>query len=267
MSNRQSCFLYFGLYFCYIYRGQIPETVWWRQWEGGIESLGKERHHSWRWGLNWTESLGVGWDDIIWGRAWARTESKPMGCSNIQGISQSRGGKGAQAGEDRLWAENLGLVMSRKPGEESVSKKKWSKCPVLLRDQLRWSQNWLLNLLCNLFLKLQMSNTYMIEMTGPSIIQINSKDVNFLFTISPKMAKWQSVHAVTSVLSDSLQPHGYSLPGFFVRGILQARILELVVMPFSRVSSWPRNQTHVFYICLYWQMGSLPLAPPGKLLK
>ena len=189
-----------------------------------------------------------------------------MGCSNTQGISQSREGKGAQAGEDRLWAENLGLVMSRKPGEESVSKKKWSKCPVLLRDQLRWSQNWLLNLLCNLFLKLQMSNTYMIEMTGPSIIQINSEDVNFLFTISPKMAKWQCGLSLQSCLT-LCNPMGYSPPGFSVHGILQARILEWVAMPFSRVSSCPGNQTHVFYIYLYWQMGSLPLAPPGKLLK
>ena len=42
-----------------------------------------------------------------------------------------------------------------------------------------------------------------------------------------------------SVLSDSLQPHG------LVHGILQARILELVALPFSRGSSQPRNQTRV----------------------
>ena len=38
-----------------------------------------------------------------------------------------------------------------------------------------------------------------------------------------------------------------------VHGISQARILEWVAMPSSRVSSWPRDQT-----------GSLLLAPPGK---
>ena len=38
---------------------------------------------------------------------------------------------------------------------------------------------------------------------------------------------------------------GYSLPGFSVHEILQTRILEWVAMPFSRGSSWPRNQTHI----------------------
>ena len=36
-----------------------------------------------------------------------------------------------------------------------------------------------------------------------------------------------------------------SPPGSSVHGILQARILELVVIPFSRGSSWPRDQTWV----------------------
>ena len=33
---------------------------------------------------------------------------------------------------------------------------------------------------------------------------------------------------------------------------------------FSRGSSQPRDWTHVSYIYLYWQAGSLPLEPPGK---
>ena len=36
-----------------------------------------------------------------------------------------------------------------------------------------------------------------------------------------------------------------SPPGSSVHGILQARILEWVAMPFSRGSSWPRDWTHV----------------------
>ena len=36
-----------------------------------------------------------------------------------------------------------------------------------------------------------------------------------------------------------------SPPGSTVHGILQARILEWVAMPFSRGSSWPRNRTQV----------------------
>ena len=41
---------------------------------------------------------------------------------------------------------------------------------------------------------------------------------------------------------------GYSLPGSSVHGILQARILEGVVMPSSPGYSQPRNQTQVFCV-------------------
>ena len=44
-----------------------------------------------------------------------------------------------------------------------------------------------------------------------------------------------------SVMSDTLQPQGLSS----VHGILQARILDWVAIPFSRGSSWPRDRTHV----------------------
>ena len=40
-------------------------------------------------------------------------------------------------------------------------------------------------------------------------------------------------------------PMDYSLPGASVHGILQARILEWVLMPFSKGSSQPRDQTCV----------------------
>ena len=53
-------------------------------------------------------------------------------------------------------------------------------------------------------------------------------------------------------------PMDYSLPGSSVHGILQARILEWVVMPSFRGSN-PRL-LHL----LHWQVGSLPLSPPGK---
>ena len=68
----------------------------------------------------------------------------------------------------------------------------------------------------------------------------------------------------TGVLSDVrfCDPMGYSLPGSFVYGILQARILEWVAVPSSRGPSRPRDQIHI--CVLHWQVGSLPLAPPGK---
>ena len=52
----------------------------------------------------------------------------------------------------------------------------------------------------------------------------------------------------------------YSLPGFSVHGILQARILEWVAIPFSSRSSQPGDQTQVSPL----QVNSLLLEPPGK---
>ena len=43
-------------------------------------------------------------------------------------------------------------------------------------------------------------------------------------------------------------PMDYSPPGSSVHGILQARTLEWVAMPFSRGSSRPRDRTHVSYV-------------------
>ena len=40
-------------------------------------------------------------------------------------------------------------------------------------------------------------------------------------------------------------PINCSLPDSSVHGILQARIVEEIVMPSFRGSSWPRDQTHV----------------------
>ena len=53
-------------------------------------------------------------------------------------------------------------------------------------------------------------------------------------------------------------------PGYSVRGILQARILEWVAISSSRGSSCPRDWTWVSSISLPWQAGSLPLVSPGK---
>ena len=55
-------------------------------------------------------------------------------------------------------------------------------------------------------------------------------------------------------------PMNCSLPGSFVHGILQARILEWIAIPFSRESSWLTSLRSN----LHWQAGSWPLAPPGE---
>ena len=61
-------------------------------------------------------------------------------------------------------------------------------------------------------------------------------------------------------------PWTVSLSGSSVHGILQARILEWVAISSSRGSSWPRDRTSGS-VLLPLQVGSLPLAPPGKPLK
>ena len=48
-----------------------------------------------------------------------------------------------------------------------------------------------------------------------------------------------------------------------VHAILQVRILEWVAIPFSRGSSWSRVKP-VSLTSLNWQVGPLPLVPPGK---
>ena len=59
-------------------------------------------------------------------------------------------------------------------------------------------------------------------------------------------------------------PVDCSLPGFSVHGILQARILEWVVMPSSRVSSRSQDWSRVSLCLLQCQVGASPLAPPTK---
>ena len=55
-------------------------------------------------------------------------------------------------------------------------------------------------------------------------------------------------------------PMDCSIPGFSVLGILQARILKWIAVPFSRGSSQPRDQIQVSCI----EDDSLPSEPPGK---
>ena len=72
------------------------------------------------------------------------------------------------------------------------------------------------------------------------------------------------VHAKSPQSCPTLcNPVDHSLPGSSVHGILQATVMEWVVLPSSRGSSRPRGWTRVS--CLqHWQVRSLPLAPPGK---
>ena len=65
-------------------------------------------------------------------------------------------------------------------------------------------------------------------------------------------------------------PMDYSLPGSSVHGILQARILEWVAIPFSSDTSQPRDWTLVFCIAGWffnvWATQEAPCWLPSQLL-
>ena len=72
------------------------------------------------------------------------------------------------------------------------------------------------------------------------------------------------MHAKLLQLSPILcHPVDCSPPGSPGLGILQARILEWVAMPSCRIFSTQELNPQLLCL-LYWQMGSVPLAPTGK---
>ena len=80
---------------------------------------------------------------------------------------------------------------------------------------------------------------------------------------------------VTQLCPTLCDPMDCRLPGFSVHGILQARILEWVVNPFFRDSSWPRGWTWVFssslslsiYIYMYKWLTYISYILEGWMLK
>ena len=69
-------------------------------------------------------------------------------------------------------------------------------------------------------------------------------------------------------MSDFLWPFDYSLPGSFVHGIFQARILEWVAISYSRGSSQPGSWTRISVTCIGRQVLShwSHLGSPNKLI-
>ena len=70
------------------------------------------------------------------------------------------------------------------------------------------------------------------------------------------LVKWS-----LSVVSDSLRLHGLHLPCSSVHGIFHARVLEWVVISFSKGSFQPRDRTWVSRII---GIDALPYEPPGN---
>ena len=70
-----------------------------------------------------------------------------------------------------------------------------------------------------------------------------------------------ALRAVTSIVSNSPQPHGPQPPGSSVPGILQALIGCPTLL--HRLFRIQRSNPHVLHL-LHCQAGSLPLVPPRK---
>ena len=97
-------------------------------------------------------------------------------------------------------------------------------------------------------------------LTGSATIQAGLMHSSSL-ALTLRFCLW--VHARSLQLYLTLgNPMDCSPPGSSVHGILQARRLEWVVIYSSRGSSPSRDGTRVSHVC--WQVGSIPLEPPGK---
>ena len=73
---------------------------------------------------------------------------------------------------------------------------------------------------------------------------------SFLNKLSKTTELCISIHMRVKLLVIQLcltlgKPKDCSLPGYFVYGVLQARTLEWIAIPFSKGSSWHRDQTCV----------------------
>ena len=101
-----------------------------------------------------------------------------------------------------------------------------------------------------------------------------SSNHNFLhitYSLVDIYVKFPNTFKSTFMHAKSLQscptlgdPTVCSLPGSSVHRLLQARILEGAAMPSSRESFPTQKSNPRFLHFLIWQVGSLPLAPPGK---
>ena len=78
---------------------------------------------------------------------------------------------------------------------------------------------------------------------------------------SPAMHLPSMCVLVTQSCSTLCDPVDCSPPGSSVHGILQARILEWVAIPFSRRSYWPRDRTQISHISGRFLLSETPGKP------
>ena len=81
------------------------------------------------------------------------------------------------------------------------------------------------------------------------MIKLVNKIKSIYRTLPESPGLTNNVYVLIAQLCPTLcDPIDCSPPGSSVHGILQARTLEWIAIPFSRISSWPRNWTPVSYI-------------------
>ena len=96
-----------------------------------------------------------------------------------------------------------------------------------------------------------------------------AKNVLMNYPSFPFLGFWFVALLVTKLCLTLCDPMDFSPPASSVHGILQARILQWVAMPFSRGSSWPRDWTHVFcigrWVLYHWAICCVHSLRPGTL--
>ena len=100
---------------------------------------------------------------------------------------------------------------------------------------------------------------------GPVIKNPPSNAGDEVWCLVKKLRSHTTVCLLKSLQSCTIlcDPLDCNLPGFSVHGVLPARILEWVAMPFSRGSSWPRDRTHVSCVSCTAD-GFFTSEPPGR---
>ena len=73
------------------------------------------------------------------------------------------------------------------------------------------------------------------------LILAKNKDIKKLSKPSPLFSHY-------AISNSFVTPMDYSVPGYSLHGIFQARILEWVSISFSRRSSQLRDQTHISHL-------------------
>ena len=117
------------------------------------------------------------------------------------------------------------------------------------------------------FLKRQVDKTKYVLQKGQISINLGrTRSWEKKLEILPSV-KW-SERVSHSVMFDSYSFMDCSLPGSSVHGILQARILRWVAIPFSRGFTWPRDRTQISLIIarFFTIWATREALPPMKVL-